>query len=102
MHREIMNTSDNMECDHGDHNGLNCQRYNLKNCTHAQNQMNKTYLGKSNYMGVSYNRKSIVAHICPKGIKIHLGTFQTEIEAAHARDNAAKIYFGEFANLNFK
>lgn len=26
----------------------------------------------------------------------------SEIEAAHTYDNAAKLYYGEFANLNFK
>jgi len=110
MHRVIMNTPINLECDHEDHNGLNNQRYNLRNCTHNQNQMNKRYLGKSKYIGVSvgeakYKNKTykyIAAHICPSGIKIHLGRFKTEIEAAKVRDIASKKYFGEFANLNFK
>ena len=103
MHRVIMNPPKGMETDHQDHNGLNCQRYNMRNCTHSQNQMNQTPHGKSKYLGVSYkNNKSIRAVINVNKKHIHLGIFKTEIEAAIAYDKAAKMYFDEFANPNFK
>lgn len=41
MHREIMNTPNGMVVHHIDHNGLNNQRCNLKNCTESENQKNQ-------------------------------------------------------------
>lgn len=37
MHRLIMKTPDNLQCDHKNKNGLNNQEYNLRNCTNGQN-----------------------------------------------------------------
>jgi hypothetical protein len=112
LHRIIMNTPDDMEVDHKDHNGLNCQKNNLRNCTHRQNGMNGTSRGKSKYLGVylmkgeTYKNKTyrdtIAAKIGVKGKNIYLGAFKTEEAAALAYDEAAKIHYGEFANLNFK
>jgi len=100
MHRLIMKTPINMECDHVDHNGLNCQRHNLRNATHGQNGMNKRTWGISKYKGVSYNGKYIKAQICINKKQIYLGNFKTEELAAIAYNEAAKKYHGEFANLN--
>ena len=40
MHRIIMNTPSHLEVDHWDHNILNNQKSNLKNCTHKENCQN--------------------------------------------------------------
>ena len=110
MHRLIMNTPDNEEVDHRDFNGLNCQRHNMRNCTHGQNMKNRKSRGRSRYLGVhildctikgkiySY----IVAQIYINGKNAHLGCFKTEELAAKAYDEKAKEIHGEFANLNFK
>ena len=104
MHREIMKTPSNMKCDHANHNGLDNQECNLRTCTHQQNMMNKTAWGSSSYLGVSYrkDRNCYTSKIGFNERDINLGHFKREEDAARAYDAAAKKYFGEFANLNFK
>lgn len=104
MHREIMETAQGMEVDHIDHNKLNDQRYNLRNCSALQNKCNKrSYYGTSKYKGVSWNKKANkwMSRIASKGEHIHLGYYDDEEEAARVYDEAAKELFGEFAELNF-
>lgn len=105
MHREIMQPPPGMMVDHIDGNGLHNRRANMRNCTNQQNMRNihKRRSGASIYKGVYYDKRrhTWYARICHNGKNIHLGTFPTEIEAAHAYDRAARRLFGEFAHLNF-
>lgn len=105
IHRVIMGLTNPKDiCDHKDHNGLNCQKSNLRVSTFSQNQQNTTSRkgSTSKYLGVYIDRKWYRARI--NGIQI--GYFPKtpcgEILAALQYDNAAMIHFGEFANLNFK
>lgn len=106
MHRLIMSYDPNVEIDHIDGNPLNNQRRNLRLCTHKQNCQNKgkSRRGTSIYHGVYMHpiNKNWIARIKPDRKGIHLGSFKDQESVAKAYDAAAKIYFGEFANLNFK
>jgi len=108
MHRLIMNTPIYMQVDHIDHNGLNNQKNNLRNCTHGENQHNRKLTYGIKFKGVKFREKRenqihpYETNIRVDNKSIFVGSFSTEIEAALAYDNAAKKYFGEFAYLNFK
>lgn len=104
MHKVINQTPEGMHTDHIDGNRLNNTRGNLRSCTASQNIMNrKISTGKSSaYKGVSFYKRHgyWVAGIMRDRKDIHLGVFDTEIEAARAYNAAATKLFGEFARLN--
>lgn len=114
MHRLIMHTPRELEVDHIDHNGLNNQKDNLRNCLHRQNSANRRQVGKSGKMGVVlhhttqyWNNKPHHYIVIRAQIKINgkmktIGNFKTIEDAARAYDKFAEKYHGEFANLNFK
>jgi len=106
MHRTVMKTPDNEQVDHRDHNGLNNQKINLRNCTHKQNHGNQAPCLKkiSKYKGVSCfegRKKPWFAQITKEGKRFYKGSFEKEIDAAYVYDEMAKELFGEFAWLNF-
>lgn len=102
MHREILSTPKDMLTDHKDHNGLNNQKINLRICNHLENQYNKSSVGVSKYLGVTYeaDRKKWRASIAINGKNTKVGRFNTEIEAAKAYNEAALKHRGSFSNLN--
>jgi len=102
MHCVINNTAKGIKTDHRDSNGLNNQRYNLRDATSAQNvRYQRKTRGSSKYKGVHWckNEKKWKAQICANG-RFSLGTYCSENEAALAYNNAAIKYHGEFALLN--
>ncbi|MGA2915023.1 MAG: HNH endonuclease signature motif containing protein [Sedimentisphaerales bacterium] len=105
MHRVIMNPPSGFVVDHKDGDGLNNTRDNLRIVTIAQNtyNMSKRSGTSSIYKGVHREKRNgrYRAMISYRGYVIRLGSFENEIDAAKAYDDAAKDLFGEYAKLNF-
>ena len=105
MHRQILGLQkgDKREVDHKDHDGLNNQRYNLRVCTHQENDFNRKYQPHSSkFKGVNLTKGKYMARIKLNGKKLYIGLYENEIEAARAYDEKAKELHGEYAGLNFK
>lgn len=106
MHRQIMGMPQGTDTDHRNHNGIDNQRRNLRECTKAQNQYNARLRADSTsgYKGVGRvsGSKTWQARIRYMGKGIYLGSFPTARKAAIAYDDAAIKYFGEFAKPNFR
>ena len=90
--------------DHMDRNGLNNQRSNLREATVQQNNRNATRQknNTTGFKGIDYNKdhKAFRARVNVNRKSVYCGYFKTATEAALAYNEAAKIHFGEFANLN--
>lgn len=91
--------------DHKDGNAQNNQWSNLRLATKRQKSQKRGPRrgGTSQYIGVSWHGRDQKwrAQIRVGGRNILLGNFDDEIEAAKARDKAARKYFKQFASLNF-
>lgn len=105
LHRLIMGLSkgDGKEIDHINGNGLDNRKQNLRVCTRGENLRNSKFRkGSSSHRGVHLHKgsKKWYAQIRFDNKKHYLGSFDCEIEAAEAYNNAAKEHHGEFATLN--
>ena len=93
-------------CDHEDGDGLNNQRYNLRNASVSQNAMNRrkpqrSKPSTSQYKGVCKKGSKWIAQIAIDKRPKHGGCYETEFEAAQRYDELAVQHYGEFAKLNF-
>lgn len=106
MHIIIMgDMPDGYFVDHIDGDGLNNQRHNLRLATKSQNgcNCNSTPNTSSKFKGVSLysNCHLFSSELTLNRIKIKIGYFKNELEAAIAYDFVALKYHGEFAKTNF-
>ena len=113
MAREILSLKygDKRQVDHISHDTLNNCRSNLRICTHHENHQNRRKrlinnngeLCSSIYRGISWRNdvKKWRSKITFNSKQIHLGYFDSEIDAARVYDIKAIELFGEYANLNF-
>jgi len=107
MHRVILGLDfgDKREGDHRNVNSLDCQRHNLRICTHAQNRRSKIKLKgqySSKYKGVSLDKQhnKWFASIMFNYKYYFLGRFKSEEKAARKYDEKALELHGEFAMTN--
>ena len=118
LHRDIVQPSAGQSVDHVNGIRHDCRRENLRVATSSQNMQNRGAVqkaGRSRFKGVvdlmttrermhgrSFeNRYRFAARIKVNEKTVHIGTFQTEEEAAKAYDLVAYYEHGEFARLNF-
>lgn len=102
MHRVILCALPGEFVDHINHDTLDNRRSNLRLCTAAGSARNTIHkLGNSGFRGVRAAGGRFRAVIRFNGDLIHLGLFGNPVDAAVARDAAARRLHGEFAILNF-
>lgn len=103
MQGRILGAERGVIIDHKNGNTLDNRRANIRLCTSSQNNRNSGIRSDntSGFKGVHPDKKNFAARIFVDGRTVHLGNFQSPVEAALAYDRAAARHFGEFARLNF-
>lgn len=105
MHRFIMDTPQDMDTDHINHDTLDNRKSNLRICNTSDNLGNLSFRRgfTSIYKGVCWinERKKWKSSVAYNNTNYILGYFTSEIEAAKAYDKKARELFGEFALTNF-
>lgn len=98
LHRFLLGVTDlQFDVDHKDHNGLNCQRNNIRVCTRSQNNANRRRIKSSrNVQGVRWRKGKWETQIIVNRRAIYLGRFASEAEAAQVYNLAASKFFKEF------
>jgi hypothetical protein len=91
FHQDIMNAPKGYEIDHINNNGLDNRKSNLRIVNHQTNQFNmrKRLDSSSAYIGVHFcrQRNNYVAQCQHKNKTVNIGRFESEEEAAWAREN---------------
>jgi hypothetical protein len=108
MHRSLLQAEQGVHVDHRNRKGLDNQRHNLRTAYCSENLSNR---GKNRNNSVGFKgvylkqdhvrSKPYVARIKVNYDQKYLGYYATPEEAARAYDEAAKLFHGEFACLNF-
>lgn len=102
MHRMILSNVKGI-IDHRDCNGLNNQKYNLREVSYTVNNQNRLQpSGNTKFQGVYFEkrRNSFRSRIVKNGKAYHLGNHKSDIEAAEAYNKKALELYGPNARLN--
>lgn len=92
-----------LDIDHIDGNRANNKISNLRLATRNENNRNrKAQTGSSKFKGVQWHKAANkwVARAYKDDVRVHLGVFNTEIEAATAYNKAVSEWYKEYAVLN--
>ena len=105
LHVAIMRPRKGFVVDHIDGNGLNCSRGNMRVCKFFNNVRNRRVIQSNNtsgYKGVSLHGQTgkWEAGIRVNGVRIYLGLYGDNREAAFVFNKAAIKYHGKYAKLN--
>lgn len=106
LHRFILDVKDGMDTDHINHIKIDNRKCNLRSCTTNQNAYNsagrKSKFSTSRFKGVSWSkdRKKFEVQTTFGGKNIHLGRFDSEVDAARVYNKWALEKHGEFAFIN--
>ena len=103
LHRFIMNVTDsNKVIDHINHDTLDNRKSNLRICTQAENSRNtlKSNSNTSGFKGVVFNKSNgkYRSRITFNRKLIHLGYYNSSLEAHKVYCQKAKELYGEFYN----
>lgn len=102
MHQVVAMTPTGLQTDHINGNKLDNREANLRYCTNAENcRARKRRSGAAGYRGVRASGSKFIAVIMKNYKNVHLGTFDTAVDAARAYDKAAIALHKSFATLNF-
>jgi hypothetical protein len=106
FHRVVLGLTkgERQNVDHINGSGLDNRRENLRLCDQSQNIANsrkKKPTAKSPYKGVVKCATGWRADGTKNGVVYRLGVYDTAKDAAHAYDNWARAFHGEFSHLNF-
>jgi len=99
LHREITENKWKL-VDHINRDRSDNRKCNLRESDHAKNKMNSKPHGNRRYKGVQKSWSRFKAAIIVDGKYYHIGTYQTEIEAAKGYNAVAEEFFGNYARLN--
>lgn len=103
LHRMLLNSPQDMDVDHINHDKLDNRKNNLRITTTSQNMWNQK-LAKNNTSGATgvsrIKNNKWKARIKENGNEHYLGSFDTFNEALSARKQAEELYFGEYSYNN--
>jgi hypothetical protein len=99
LHRLIMGCPEGKLVDHINRDKLDNRKFNLRVCDSRENNRNRKQT-KGKYKGVYRSENGWIAQITAGEKRLHIGSFDTEEEAALAYNEKAVELHGEFAFQN--